>query len=40
VTAADVTRSDGAAGTAYSHHVQICLDVLADLIDDSDSQAE
>jgi len=36
--AADVTRSDSAAGTAYSHQVQICLDVLADLIDNSDRQ--
>ena len=36
--AADVARSDGSARDAYTHQVQVCLAVLADLIDNPDRQ--
>src|SRR5712692_3397398 len=34
--AADVARCDGSARDAYTHQVQVCLAVLADLIDNPD----
>ncbi len=34
--AADVARADGSARAAYTHQVQVCLAVLADLIDNAD----
>jgi TetR/AcrR family transcriptional repressor of nem operon len=36
--AADVARSDSSARAAYTHQVQVCLAVLADLIDNPDRQ--
>ena len=36
--AADVARADGSARDAYTHQVQVCLAVLADLIDNPDRQ--
>jgi TetR/AcrR family transcriptional regulator, transcriptional repressor for nem operon len=36
--AADVARSDSSARDAYTHQVQVCLAVLADLIDNPDRQ--
>ena len=36
--AADVARSGGSARDAYTHQVQVCLAVLADLVDNPDRQ--
>src|SRR5712692_10158730 len=36
--AVDVARADGSARAAYTHQVQVCLAVLADLIDNPDRQ--
>jgi TetR/AcrR family transcriptional repressor of nem operon len=36
--AADVARADGSARAAYTHQVQECLAVLADLIDNADRE--
>jgi TetR/AcrR family transcriptional regulator, transcriptional repressor for nem operon len=36
--AADVARADGSARASYTHQVQVCLAVLADLIDNPDRQ--
>jgi len=36
--AADVARSDGSARAAYTHQVQVCLAVLADLIENPDRE--
>jgi TetR/AcrR family transcriptional repressor of nem operon len=36
--AADVARAGGSARAAYTHQLQECLSVLADLIDDPDRE--